>query len=285
LEAYFAHFVTEVQNLLQFGFVCTGEHYNIVIHSFVCDAPARAMVKNVKGHSGYSACDKCHVDGEWHQKVTFQDTNAPLRTDAEFVEMTDADHHLGPSALQSLPIGMVSQFPLDYMHLACLGVMWRLLLSWLKGPLTLCLGTACINQISNKLVHLIPYIPRKFARKPRALNEIMRWKATELRQFMLYTGPIVLKNVLSNSLYQNFLLFSVAMTTLVSQQLCGQLCFYAKQLLVVFVDNMKALYGKDMISYNVHGLIHLADDAHKFGALDNFSSFPFQKYTEMNKKN
>ena len=30
--------------------------------------------------------------------------------------------------LSSLPIGLVSQFPLDYLHLVCLGVMRRFLL-------------------------------------------------------------------------------------------------------------------------------------------------------------
>jgi hypothetical protein len=28
--------------------------------------------------------------------------------------------------------------------------------------------------------------------------------------------------------------------------------------------------------YNVHGLVHLADDARVFGALDNFSAFPYE---------
>jgi len=140
-----------MQHLLIVGFYSTKhEHYDVIIHSFVCDAPARAMIKNVKGHSGYSACDKCHVEGEWHQKVTFQDTNAPLRTDTEFAEMSDADHHLGHSPIQVLPVGMVSQFPINYMHLACLGVMRRLLLCWIKGPLTVRLGTASINKISEK---------------------------------------------------------------------------------------------------------------------------------------
>jgi len=44
------------------------------------------------------------------------------------------------------------------------------------------------------------------------------------------------------------------MTLLVSQQLCELFCSYAKQLLVVFVENMKALYIREMIVYNVHGL-------------------------------
>ena len=31
-----------------------------------------------------------------------------------------------------------------------------------------------------------------------------------------------------------------------------------------------------MLVYNVHSLIHLAEDARNFGLLDNFSSFPFK---------
>jgi len=39
---------------------------------------------------------------------------------------------------------------------------------------------------------------------------------------------------------------------------------------------MKVLYGPGMMVYNVHGLMHLADDVRVFGALDNFSVFPFE---------
>ena len=49
------------------------------------------------------------------------DVNAELRTDVKFDELADADHHTGISPLKELSIGMVTQFPLDYMHLMCLG--------------------------------------------------------------------------------------------------------------------------------------------------------------------
>lgn len=37
---------------------------NIFVHSFNCDAPAKAYLKCVKNHNGYSSCDKCEVVGK-----------------------------------------------------------------------------------------------------------------------------------------------------------------------------------------------------------------------------
>lgn len=47
-------------------------------------------------------------------------------------------------------------------------------------------------------------IPYKFARLSRSLEDHGRWKATEFRQFLLYLGPVFLKNVLSNDYYTHF---------------------------------------------------------------------------------
>ena len=58
-----------------------------------------------------------------------------MRSDVQFDEITDEDHHLGPSLLRNMNLGAVTQFPLDYMHLACLGAMKRLLLLWIRGQL------------------------------------------------------------------------------------------------------------------------------------------------------
>lgn len=276
VDEFLSKFVQEMLDLLTHGIEVSGTRFTISIHSFIADAPARAMIMNVKGHNSYYGCDKCEVEGEWHGKMTYQEVNARRRTDSSFNEGANEEHHLGPSPLRLLPIGLVSSVPLDYMHLCCLGVMRRLLLCWLKGPLNTRIQAYKVQKMSDHLTSLACYTPIEFARRPRSTAEIMRWKATELRMFLFYTGPVVLRTILSEKLYEHFLLLFVSLTFLSNAKLCSEYCDYANDLLVTFVTNASLLYGKGMLVYNVHCLIHLAEDCKKFGVLDNFSAFPFE---------
>lgn len=121
---------------------------------------------------------------------------------------------------------MVSGFTHDYMHLVCLGVVHCLLDLWVGtcGMLKSCISSTQVSLIPSKLLAVRMYIPSEFARKPRGIDERLRWKATELRQFLLYTGPVVLKDVLAPEVYQNFMLLSVSIYILASPTYCLMLC-------------------------------------------------------------
>jgi len=173
------------------------------------------------------------------------------------------------------------------MHLVCLGVMRKLIHLWMgntKGPVNTRLPSWKVNQISSALHNIRKKnITKDFSRKPRALVEISRWKATELRQFLLYTGIIVLKNKLSDDCYQHFLTLSISMRILLSPNL-KKLVNYAQKLLDYFVKTFEQLYGSHLISHNVHGLLHLTEDYKRYGPLDNCSTFPFENYMKNLKK-
>lgn len=140
-----------------------------------------------------------------------------------------------------------------------------------------------IKQLSSSLVSLRSCIACEFSRKPRSIIEFTRFKATELRQLMLYTGPIVLKKYLSNDCFNHYMTFNIAMTILLSDGM-DELVNYARDLLESFVKNFELLYGKHLVSHNVHCLLHLADDYESFGSLDNISAFPFENYMKNLKK-
>jgi hypothetical protein len=278
-------FSREVQQLKAVSINIGDKVFGFLIDSFICDAPARSLVKNTKLHSGYNSCDRCIQKGEWHNKVVFPRTDSVLRTDTAFDEMVDSEHHHGSSALSGLGIGFVSQFCLDYIHMICLGVCRRLMHFWRHGPPSAYkLSAGMMSQISQHLEELRSFIPSEFARKPRSLADCDRWKATEFREFLLYTGPVVLKGIMNDSVYHHFMLLSVAVYICVNPCLCHLYAENARELIDIFVQHAPAIYGVDMLVYNVHSLIHIVDAVIGFGPLDGISAFPFESHLHTLKK-
>lgn len=58
------------------------------------------------------------------------------------------------------------------------------------------------------------WLSKDFSRIPLDLNDFKTYKATELRQIMLYTGPFIFKNIVSQLVYDNFLIFNIIMRIL-----------------------------------------------------------------------
>ena len=114
--------------------------------------------------------------------------------------------------------------------------------------------------------------------------EVYRWKATEFRLYLLYTGKIAFKGILRPDLYENVLVLSVASSILVSPLFSQLHKNYAKQLMHYIVEQSMFLNGDKLVVYNVHSMIYLADDVEQFGCLDACSSFPFENYMQKSKK-
>jgi len=160
-----------------------------------------------------------------------------------------------------------------------LGVTRKLLKLWMNGKVSrFRLPPSQIRKITSELIKLKRYVPLEFSRKPRALQFLDTWKATEFRQFLLYTGPIALKSVLPKPHYSHFMCFHYSIYILCSESLYKTYNSYADSLLKCFVYNFAKLYGPEQVSYNIHGLTHLAADALRFGPLDNFSAFRFENH-------
>lgn len=156
------------------------------------------------------------------------------------------------------------------MHNVCIGVTKRLIEFWVKSKRNVRLTETSRDQISTDLINLRVYVPTEFSRLPRKIDDIDYWKATELRSFLLYFGPIVLKGRLMKQFYSHFMLLSSAIKILVCPILCRTQINLAEELLREFVISYSSLYGEHCVSYNVHSLIHLPLYVRIHGALDNF---------------
>lgn len=258
-----------------------GQTYSVKITAVVADAPARAFLKNIVGHNAYNSCERCEVVGERVDNTTvFLDCVSDKRTDVAFDEMLYEDtHQNGPSPFSRV-LGCVTGFPLDYMHLLCLGTVRRMITFWRKETLSPAkLSPAFLRTISSRLKDLSGQFPSDFARQPRALTEVDRWKAVEFRQFLLYTGAVVLRGILTVDHYNHFCTLMVASSILLDEDgaFRKRHMNYARQLLLYFVQKTPKLYGKRFVTYNIHALIHLADDCENYQLpLHSISAFPFE---------
>ncbi|KAL6416912.1 hypothetical protein ACFW04_011377 [Cataglyphis niger] len=244
------------------GFLFENKNYRVTIRAIICDTPAKSFVTGSKEYNVYFSCGKCFCEGDYiNHKMIFLDENAPLRTNSNFRTRENEEHHICISPFENLA---------DEMK--------KMLALWIKGHQISRLRSAQVQELSRDIIELREYIPIEFARQPRGINELDRWKATEYRIFLLYLGPIILNKYLNADYFQHFCVLHTAIRILSHPEDCFRNILYANQLLLYFVKMFKILYGNDNLVYNVHNLIHLSEDVKRYGSLDTFSAFPFENY-------
>ena len=217
LKDYLHNFLIDLKKVVKEGFTFENKFFKINLPDAfsICDTLARSFLKCVKGHGGYYGCERCIQKGQYYKnRIIYPETEAPLRNDTHFMDQYDRNHQNDISPFQELGIGLVSQFILDYMHLVCLGVVKRLINLWMPMRGSCLLSIQIASAISKNLVFLKKLMPSEFSRKPRSLFELRLWKATEFRAFLLYTGPVVLKDKISPPMYKNFLYLSISIRIL-----------------------------------------------------------------------
>lgn len=283
LSSFLRSFIEEVVFLERNGLVLNDILYSVRLRCIISDAPSRSFLKCIKLHNAYYGCERCYCKGYWRKRVLFKNRKYDIYTDETFRAQVYKKHHDNMSPLCQLQLGLISQIPIDYMHLVCLGVMKKLLLVWTEGKHKL--SPRDISEISTRLLNFKKLVPSNFVRKCRSLKDLKHFKATEFRLFVLYVGPVVLKGILDSKKFEHFLLLHSAIYILCStKSRCNEWIEYAGGLLSKFVCDIEKLYYEELLTYNMHSLKHLHLDVHIFGSLDNFSAFKFENYMQQLKK-
>jgi hypothetical protein len=280
IHFFLDEFLDDILLIIESGGIFFREkQFPIVLRAFIADAPARLWILNHFGHTFSHPCSKCKVVGiRSDGQLVFTGVEHRIRTDDEYAQCVDDDHHKGPSPLSRLPMGLVSQVPVEYMHLICIGVAKKLLAAWVTDSYgkKMKLSSWNQNRVSKKFQQIARYYPQEFARKPRPLSEYKDYKATEGRLFILYTGPVALQDILDKQGFKHFLLFHAAIRALCHPKLSSTLIKFAKLALQKFVETCSRFYKLTFNSYNVHALLHLAENAEHLGPFDSFSAFSYE---------
>ena len=264
-----------------------------------CDLPAKACVCNTVQYNGLFGCFKCLQPGctvKVGQKgghvhafpFNRENLKGPQRTHAEF--LADAKVAIsegkavrgvkGPCWFAGLQYyDIVKGTAVDYMHCVLEGVTKSLLNMWFSPSLkTEPFNVADkVKEVDEKLSKIKP--PNDITRCPRKIEtERQYWKASELRSFLLFYGPIVLRSVLPEEYYRHFIFLSEAIFVLLGDSISFEELDHAGKLLQHFCLMFSALYSAGKETINIHSLLHLADDVRNLGPLWTHSCFPFESY-------
>ena len=97
---------------------------------------------------------------------------------------------------------------------------------------------------------------------------------------MIYTGIFLLKDCVSNDQYYHFLSLHSNIRFLSSEvNYVGQ-ADISQRVLENFLNYFGRLYGEELVSFNVHGLLHLVDCVLQYSLLDTFSAYKFENYMQ-----
>ena len=278
-KGYLDEFVDEYNGLKDRSFAMLDVRVRLVITSIMTDAPANAFVKCIKGHGGYNSCPKCEVSCDSvDNRVVYPGVRGRLRTDDSFNVWTPHRSIDNVSPFVRAGLGMISAFPVDYMHALVIGLMKKLILLWLYLLNPQKMDKDWRAFMSDRLVEFRSTCPSEFARRPRSLKDLERWKATELRAFLCYLGVAVCRGLIRSEAYEHFLLLVCASRLLLHPTHCKEHNAFAGEMMRKFVAKFPSLYGRKYMSYNAHVIVHLPEDAKLHGNLNLISSFPYESY-------
>jgi len=165
LDEFLSPFVNECLKLMD-GFHLNGHKYTLIVKNCIADAPARAMLKRVNSHNSKVCCERCEARCFYVQNRTVfaVDCVCKARTDESFSQRSDPLYHKveDPSPLEKF-MKMVSQFPLEPLHLVDLGAMKRIFKMLVQPKASkVYLKPLLREEIDASVAVLPPYIPSEF---------------------------------------------------------------------------------------------------------------------------
>lgn len=183
----------------------------------------------------------------------------------------------GKSVLANLENFKLNESALiDVMHCVFLGVIRNLISIWLdtsNSSEEFYIGNK-IGQINNLLVGL--KFPKNHTRFPSNISEFHKWKAHEIRTFLLIYCYFVLKDFLAVKFLEHLCLLSEAISIFYQNEIDEENFLLASSLLKRFLIDFPIFYGEKRMTFNVHLLKHLPQMVLNAGPLWCYSLFPFE---------
>ena len=195
-EELLEDFLEELTSLCLSGVKHAGKNSPSSVY-FCCGAPERQFLKSIIRHNGYNASKSCEIRGQYIiGRVTFEGLEYPLSTDIGFNLCNYKEHQKILISLSRVNLSCTSGFVLDIIHLVYLGAVKRILTYLYEGPNVSRIAPAQRLPCKSIFYNLM-------AKCHLSLAEFKQLKATEFKNFLLYTAIVVLKDIVSHQIYHH----------------------------------------------------------------------------------
>lgn len=289
IENYLMEFVDEMESIKYNGVLVSNKKLRkkLKVRCFICDAPARAFLTGTMSHSSYHGCPKCtQVCNRLDGRMLYQSVSGKLRTDESFNSRRDILHHKPEfrnreTPLERLGTKMVTRVVYDPMHLIDHGATPQLLAAILENN---CpnekFGKATKDALSARYLSFRDYVPSEFESKPRhtGLSDVHNFKANEHRQTLLYTMPVLFKDLVSEEMYKVALKLHIAVRFMSDPDRYKNNINAARHLLTQYVAEFDETFGIKNFKFKTHNLLHIPDYVEELGPLYSFGSYKYENY-------
>jgi hypothetical protein len=265
------------------GIEISGKTIPLEIRAFTCDAPARSFLAGTMYPTALRGCSKCNQVGRKESNyLIFQAKRGDLRSDLGFNLRLDPLYHHKEFLFENVPlelidIGLVSQIPLEPMHLLDMGVTKRMMRLFVENKGNRYFRTKKIlKETEDHYILIAAFVPVEFVRQPRDFAEICRYKSTEFRMILMYVGPVIFLERLNPEAFKLFMRLHCAVRLLY----LAENYILAEKLLDEFVTNFESAFDKNYRSYNIHSLLHILQDAKTY-VLTTISNYKFENFMQI----
>ena len=115
--------------------------------------------------------------------------------------------------------------------------------------------------------------PVEARKQLRSMKERAFFTEREWENWLLFYSVPLLKNILKNKYLSHWALLVQAIHILLQTEISVQMMNAADLLLLEFVGKVEALYGRHMMRYNVHLLLHFVQNVSRHGGLFALSAY------------
>jgi len=194
------------------------------------------------------------------------------------------EHHRHPTILTKVKkFDLVKNIPYEYMQAVCSGIVRMLLMVWITSSVFLKEKA----KVTSRLTLANAFCPVEFQRWPDVVEKVRRWKASQFRVFVLYTGVFAVRGILTEKCFRHFCYLVVAIRLMCRnvpkngerKTTLEKIGEFVRPILRSFMFDGMLIYGKNFATLNVHAFCcHAVGDYERFGPLDEFSVFRFESF-------